>query len=67
MSFVLPNYGLISANPSNQDQWVQIDKIFQGRAQGSFGGTFEDPKSLASTQIENGTFDIPIEKLYKYK
>lgn len=67
MSFILPGYGLISDNPMIRDEWVQIDRISQGRAQGHFGGTFEEPKNLQSIQVENGTFNVPVEKLYKYK
>jgi len=67
MSLVLPNYGLISDNPIKQDKWIQIDQISQGRALGHFGGTFADPKSLQSIEVTDGTFDVPLEKLYKYK
>ncbi|MBI3231685.1 MAG: hypothetical protein HYZ51_01225 [Candidatus Doudnabacteria bacterium] len=51
MSFVLPNYGLISDYPLKRNEWVQIDQIFQGRAQGHFGGTFEEPRSLRTIEV----------------
>lgn len=43
--------------------WFQVDSISNNRAKGSFGGTIHDP-SKGDINVTNGSFDVPVQKLY---
>ncbi|MBI3232352.1 MAG: hypothetical protein HYZ51_04725 [Candidatus Doudnabacteria bacterium] len=68
LTFRLPSQHVASCNPNKYDCWVQIDSLASNRVRGRFGGTFVVGASDDSAyDIVDGSFDVPYQRLYKYK
>ena len=60
--------GGLSFDPNDSGRkdgfWIQVSNISNGRASGSFGGSISEDGRSAVHYITNGTFDVPVLKLY---